>query len=183
MRIVYLCTSNVCRSPLAEAIAKNYLQQNNIPESEVSVVSRGLTDRYSEWGSPCEPRMVNACRNKIGGSCPKLVCTFLEKHKAKPLAKEDSLLDENNIYFIVTNDHLTWARDYGLDSKLVFDKAVEEKRVRLVRVDGENVFDPFFGDEEYYDSCADMLLEVVPESLKNLLLEVKEKEKSKKGGV
>ena len=44
MRIIYICTSNVCRSPVAEALAKAYLEENKI--EGVEVVSRGLTDRY-----------------------------------------------------------------------------------------------------------------------------------------
>ena len=35
-KIMFICSGNTCRSPLAEGLFKNYLQQNNITEVEVS---------------------------------------------------------------------------------------------------------------------------------------------------
>ncbi len=49
MKILYLCTSNICRSPLAEAVAFSYMKDKE-PLLECNVYSRGLTDEYSHWG-------------------------------------------------------------------------------------------------------------------------------------
>jgi protein-tyrosine-phosphatase len=217
MRIIYLCTSNVCRSPLAEAIARDYLQRHEV--SDVEVVSRGLTNRYSEWGSGAEPRMIEACKKKMmsdfnnnnndnlwrgggkttatatatatggkdgggggGGSNPSLpsVVDILERHKAEPLGDRDSLRHDDNVYFIVTSQHLRWARDYGLDDPSVFDQAVSEKRVRLVSLDGTDVQDPFFGEADHYEEVADILLNVVSGSLAKVLEEERERQRQRR---
>lgn len=50
MKIIFVCTSNVCRSPPAAALAKKWLEDHGQPDA--SVISRSLTTDYEPENSP-----------------------------------------------------------------------------------------------------------------------------------
>ena len=63
-KILYVCTSNTCRSPAAATIARAHLEK--IGRTDVQIASRGLTDRYSAWGSGPDPRAEKALQSATG---------------------------------------------------------------------------------------------------------------------
>lgn len=48
--IIFICTSNVCRSPAAAALAKKWLLDHN--REEIEVLSRSLSTEYEPENSP-----------------------------------------------------------------------------------------------------------------------------------
>lgn len=48
--IIFVCTSNTCRSPMAEVLAKKWLTEKG--HKDFTVVSRSLTDSYEPENSP-----------------------------------------------------------------------------------------------------------------------------------
>ena len=148
IRVLYLCTSNVCRSPLAEAVAKNYIKSQGL-DSRVEVSSRGLTDQYSAWSSPAERRMLVAASE---AALPPGVLASLRSHRSALLSRSE-VLDGGTFLMLVTAEHESWAR-HAVGSDAI-DKAREEGRVALIHSRGEDIRDPYFGDETHYrEVCA-----------------------------
>lgn len=76
MRILFVCSGNTCRSPMAEAIAKARLG------AAISVVSAGAPNDSMSWGSPASPRTIEVMsRRRID----------LSGHQSRPL--EEALND------------------------------------------------------------------------------------------
>lgn len=58
--IIFVCTSNTCRSPIAEQLAKEHLKNNNIEGFEIK--SRSISTDYEPEGSPASPEGVEVMR-------------------------------------------------------------------------------------------------------------------------
>lgn len=58
MKILFVCLGNICRSPLAEGIARDYIEKNKL---DVAVDSCGT----SSWhiGEPPDKRSINVAKN------------------------------------------------------------------------------------------------------------------------
>lgn len=76
MRILFVCSGNTCRSPMAEAIAKARLR------APISVMSAGAPKDSMPWGSPATARTVEVMTRR---------CIDLSSHQSRPL--EDALND------------------------------------------------------------------------------------------
>ena len=162
LRLIYLCTSNVCRSPLAEAVAASIVASRGLG-AQVEVLSRGLTDGYSRWGHPAEPRMCAAAAKLRldAGTMARLAghgSTLLTRAEAE---------DPRTLLFLVTAHHADWATDaVGAD---VMSAARAAGRVRLIDSAGGDVADPFFGGEEEYETVAAHVVSELPRTLDKAL--------------
>lgn len=58
-RIMIVCTGNICRSPMAQYMLENALEDAEI--SQVQVLSRAITD--GEAGKPIDPRAASTLRS------------------------------------------------------------------------------------------------------------------------
>lgn len=58
MKILFVCLGNICRSPLAEGIARDYIEKNKL---DIAVDSCGT----SSWhiGEPPDKRSINVAKN------------------------------------------------------------------------------------------------------------------------
>eukprot|EP00041_Stephanoeca_diplocostata_P006081 m.74902 g.74902 ORF g.74902 m.74902 type:complete len:163 (+) comp16164_c0_seq1:215-703(+) len=158
MRLIYICTSNVCRSPIAEAIARHHVKSLNLGEISTPVVfSRGLTDGYSPWGTPAEPRMIKAAKEL---NVDPAIIADLEKHGSTLLTREE-VLDPENIIYLVTDEHLSWT-EYTVGAEAVAT-AKQQNRIRMIA--SENIPDPYFGDFRGYLEVCSLLLKTVPTSI------------------
>ncbi|EKX46789.1 hypothetical protein GUITHDRAFT_107563 [Guillardia theta CCMP2712] len=149
-KIVYfVCTSNTCRSPMAEVIAKRWLAERHQVEVEKLeektgwvVRSAGLTEDYEKAGSPASANSITAMK-KVG--------ITLANHSSKMLKGQD--VEEALAIFCITARHRDWVLH-------MFPTA--ETKVRVLERDVE---DPWHKDQVAYDVCASQLLEVVPRIL------------------
>lgn len=105
MNILFICTGNTCRSPMAESIAyiieskkkynnnENTLDNNNTNSSYSSnfYFSRGLSVFYEEEAALNAKKVID----KLGGT--------LVNHKSKPLSEED--LKKADIVLTMSNSH------------------------------------------------------------------------------
>jgi len=192
LRVVYICTSNVCRSPVAASIAQDWVRRHVVDPEDVEVVSAGLTDGYSAWASPAEPRMVAAAAAAKAPPLPGAVLAHLAGHASRALARDDvegpqtappcgdgrgqgastsrpELLPPPPgavVHVVMTSEQVDWVADYlgrrGLP---------QQPRGRTVQVDasGADVPDPWFGDASGYAAVLDHLRSAVPESLAELV--------------
>ena len=82
---------------MAEYLARQYVQ---LKEKNATVISRGLTDSYSRWGSPANTRAVQVMNEAFG--------IDINAHKSKLLKSAD--MEKASAVFVVTSDHLDWVK-------------------------------------------------------------------------
>ena len=95
--VLFVCSGNTCRSPMAEAIARNVLSKSlNVPEAElerkgINVLSAGT---YAMPGSRATPQAVDAVRD-LGGD--------LTRHRSRPLTVE--LIHQADVIYTMGSGH------------------------------------------------------------------------------
>jgi len=87
-KILFVCTGNTCRSPMAEGLLKKMAQEQQLP---VEVQSAGLA---AFAGVPAAPEAVEACRERG---------VDLSTHQTQPLGK--TLVVESDLILTMTDKH------------------------------------------------------------------------------
>jgi protein-tyrosine phosphatase len=57
MKILFVCTGNICRSPLAEALARHEAEKRGLTPSLIEIASAGIHGYHT--GEPPDPRSVD----------------------------------------------------------------------------------------------------------------------------
>ena len=86
--IIFVCTSNTCRSPIASALAIKYLQDHDNNE-KYKVISRALTDAYEPEGSQASYNGIEVMKNDYN--------IDISHHRSKLLDDNDM----NNAYKVI----------------------------------------------------------------------------------
>ena len=134
------------------------------------MVSAGLTDRYTPWATPAEPRMVRAAAGSEGRGGGG-VLEHLGAHASRALARGDVQGGAGGsdgesalpvVHVVMTAEQVGWVRDYCREHGLP-----QQPGERTVAVDpgGVDVPDPWFGDAAGYEAVFDHLRRAVPQSL------------------
>jgi protein-tyrosine phosphatase len=139
--IVFVCTGNTCRSPLAEALFKKLLGERlgcrpeELPEHGFLVLSAGLA---AFPGCPATAEAVEAAR-ELGAD--------LSEHLSRPLTA--GLAGQADYVVAMTRSHLLALDEpyYCLGDK-----------PRLLCPDADDVLDPIGGDQQVYRQCARQIL-------------------------
>ena len=128
MNILFVCTGNTCRSPMAAALFNKIAVEKNL---DVRIESAGL---FAADGEPASSEAVIAMK-KFG--------IDLLGHHAQSINTE--LLEKSDLILTMTTAH-----------KLVLEPSAPEKTFALneyAGIDGD-IEDPFGGDVEEYEQCA-----------------------------
>ncbi|MBI3411126.1 MAG: Sua5/YciO/YrdC/YwlC family protein [Planctomycetes bacterium] len=146
--IVFVCTGNTCRSPIAEALCKKMLAQrlgikpNDLGENGFEVASAGLAAVEGSEAAAEAAAVAQARDADLSG------------HRTRPLTAE--LLLDADFLLTMTYSHLRMLHGLRL--------GIEP---RLMSSRNEDIDDPMGGTAEHYDACARQieaeLVELLPE--------------------
>ena len=125
-RILFVCTGNTCRSPMAKVIFKNLAS-----EMEIEVMCRGLVVLFPE---PSNPKAELVLRNHE---------LSLKNHVTTQLKQED--MDDETLVLTMT-EHQKSKVIEGYNPENIF--TIKE----FVNEEGD-VVDPYGGDLMDYESC------------------------------
>lgn len=138
LRIEFVCTGNICRSPMAEVIVRDKLDKAGLG-SAVEVTSSGI----GSWhvGHPADTRaLAELTAHGYDGSA----------HRAQQFGPDQETAD------------LIVALDAGHISELVV-RGVDESKVRLLRSfdphapEGAGVADPYYGGPEGFTATREQI--------------------------
>jgi protein-tyrosine phosphatase len=152
-RILFVCTGNTCRSPMAEALCRRLLADRlgcepaQLPRHGFAVESAGLA---ALAGDEPSPEAIQAVRH-YGAD--------LSEHRSRPLTPD--LLADADFVLAMTRTHLQFL--------VGWDVGVGPRRPRLLSSRGEDIDDPIGGTLEVYHACARQIVDHLQELLAELL--------------
>lgn len=142
VRVLFVCMGNICRSPVAAAVFRDLVAENNLSES-IGVDSAGTYDFHT--GAPADERAVeSAARRGVD----------LSRHRARRVCEED---------FRAFDYVLAMDRD-NYDDLLSMCPSGNADRVRLLlrfapHLGVDEVPDPYYGGHSGFEHVLDMVQE------------------------
>ena len=145
--IVFICTANVCRSPMAEKLFDDALAKSKT-EKKIRVFSAGLTAANGDKASS------NSC------DAVKEVGLDLTDHRSTVATR--STLQNASAIFCMTESHRALMHMYF---ELPDDSPVFLMREFMEGVPDKELPDPFGQDLDVYRECRDKMTEALPSLL------------------
>jgi protein-tyrosine phosphatase len=149
--VLFVCTGNTCRSPMAEAIFRRLLAERlqakeaDLPARGYRVVSAGTAAGHGGMATEEAERAVK----KYGAD--------LSQHSSQPVSV--AMVEEADRVYVMTERHrkvlVEWMPEHGA-------------KIALLDPSGEEIDDPIGGSAEVYRLCAEHVHRSVAERLKEL---------------
>lgn len=137
MNLLFVCSGNTCRSPLAEVLARKIADRRGL---EDLIVSSAGTNAHDNIPATDEALLVGMERG-----------LDLTGHRSRKLTP--GIVSEADLIFVMTPGHLDQVKQMGGRGKV---HVIDEYASGIVNV---GISDPFGGDLETYRNTADILEE------------------------
>lgn len=134
--VLFVCTGNTCRSPIAEFLFRKMMAKR-YGTSEPDLEKRGF--RISSAGTSAG---VGAEAFDESMQAARKVGLNLESHRSKPVTM--TLIDESDIIYVMTETHRESILEWVPEAK---------DKVMFLDPTGEEIADPVGGSEETYRKC------------------------------
>lgn len=142
-KVLFICTANVCRSPMAERLFANAMDEPN-SSKKILAYSAGLS---AMDGDKASQNSIDACEE---------IEIDIRDHRSSGLTRTS--LQEASVVFCMTESHRALINMYF--------ELPEGYPIYLMRefVEGETkeLPDPYGQDIEVYRQCRDRMLEAIP---------------------
>src|SRR4051812_448133 len=142
--IVTVCTANICRSPMAEALLCHALRAQPEPLKSWKITSAGVAARA---GDHVSENSVTALK-KVG--------IDIRDHTSRPLTRQ--LIDEATIILCMTESHRAMIQ-FNFDP---VPRHVYLFREFMPRATDKEIGDPYGGPLVEYEACRDEMVEAIP---------------------
>lgn len=145
MLVTMVCWGNICRSPMAEVVARAFALKTDCIAFPVHVNSVGVSSE--ETGNPIDPRAAAALEAR--GYAPA-------HHRARQVTRED--ISTADLFVAAEAFHLEHLRSLGAQSNqlaLITDFDPDASG-------GDPLPDPWYGDAEGFDATLDVIERAIP---------------------
>ena len=145
--IVFVCTSNTCRSPMAEGLARKYLKDNSL-DGKYTVISRGLTDMYEPIGSQASNHGIHVMINDYN--------IDVSNHRSKLLNDID--MNDSYIVIAVSQSH--------------YNEIIKRYPNNINKVSklSEDVMDPWHENVDVYQKTAFKLSNLINDIMTKIII-------------
>ena len=145
--IVFVCWGNICRSPMAEIVARAYAERDEV--TGVAFASAGVS--AEEEGNPIDPRAVAALQ-RAGYEATD--------HRARRIAADEA--KDASLLIGMEQIHLDRMRQLvpGLDDLYLLNDFNPDADP------GEEMADPWYGPDEAFDDTLKAIEAAMPEIIK-----------------
>ncbi len=152
VKFLFVCTGNICRSPMAAGILRKYLAKklkcevDQLEKMGYKVFSAGTLEMD---GSPASAEAIAACAAKG---------IDIRAHKSQALSRQ--LIEESDFIYAMCQIHR---------ERIVTISPKSAKRCLLL-AENEEIPDPIGQSQEFYNKCAELIGKAVKKRISELVL-------------